>query len=100
MRCAAFTALLQDSFSGDLEGEGLSYGCVGSNLHDGVRLIGIAHRLKWRAGRGRELHGPRQHGDKVLQGIKRFRIEIGLSGVGQRVGYLKLREAGAQRKQE
>ncbi len=69
-------------------------------MHDGVRLIGIVQRLKWRAGRGRKLHGLRQHGDKVLQGIKRFGIEIGLSGVGKRVGHLKLREAGPQRKQE
>src|SRR4029077_16123549 len=36
LRCAAVAALLQYSFAGDLEGEGLSYACVGSNLHHGV----------------------------------------------------------------
>src|SRR5260370_19889112 len=43
LRCAAFTASLLESFSGNLEGERPSYRIIGNSVHHAFRLIASSH---------------------------------------------------------
>src|SRR5579863_1204235 len=73
----ALPLLGQRAFAGNLEGQRLSHLRARGDLRRRVGLVGVVHGLVARAWRGSKLHRFGHDGNKVLQRINRFRVNVG-----------------------